>query len=216
MSQEKITSKGSQTRERIVAAAAGLMLEFGAHDTTLDDIKSASRVSSSQLYHYFDDKQAIVRAVITYQTTAIVAPQEVLLKDLSTVDGLRSWRDFVVEMQHELNFKGGCPIGGLGSEFAEVDLQIREDVLTSFVRWEQAIARGLSNMQVLGRLPASADPQRLALALLTALQGGLLLCKVQRTTAAMEVALDAVIAHIDALSASTSEADLGASLAMNK
>jgi TetR/AcrR family transcriptional repressor of nem operon len=207
MQTEKLTIKGSQTRERIVAAAAELMLEFGAHETTLDEIKSASRVSSSQLYHYFDDKQAIVRAVIDYQTTAIVAPQEVLLRDLSTVDGLRGWRDFVVQMQHELDFKGGCPIGALGSEFAEVDLQIREDVLTSFVRWELAIARGLANMQRLGRLPASANPQHLALALLTALQGGLLLCKVQRATTAMEVALDAVIAHIDTLSASTATAN---------
>jgi TetR/AcrR family transcriptional repressor of nem operon len=151
-----------------------------------------------------EDKQAIVRAVIGFQTTVIVAPQEELLKDLTTVDGLRGWRDFVVEMQHMLNFKGGCPIGALGSEFAEVDLQIREDVLTSFVRWEQAIAQGLFNMRALGRLSASADPQRLALALLTALQGGLLLCKIQRTTLAMEVALDVVIAHIDTLSASSS------------
>jgi AcrR family transcriptional regulator len=200
MPAEKITTKGSQTRDRIVAAAAQLMLEFGAHDTTLDDVKSAARVSSSQLYHYFADKQSIVRAVISYQTSAIVAPQEELLNDLSNVDGLRAWRDFVVEIQHGLDFKGGCPIGALGSEFAEVDLQIREDVLTSFVRWENAIQQGLANMQNLGRLAATADPQRLALALLTALQGGLLLCKIQRTTAAMEASLDAVIAHINSLS----------------
>jgi hypothetical protein len=47
-----------------------------------------------------------------------------------------------------------------------------------------------------GTLRADADPARLALALLAAVQGGLLLAQAQRSTDALEAGLDAVIGHI--------------------
>src|SRR5581483_3002608 len=47
-----------------------------------------------------------------------------------------------------------------------------------------------------GSLPRDTDPGRLALALLAAVQGGLLLARAQHATDALEAALDTVIAHI--------------------
>jgi TetR/AcrR family transcriptional repressor of nem operon len=48
-------------------------------------------------------------------------------------------------------------------------------------------------MQARGRLAADADPDTLALALLAALQGGLLLTQIQRDTKPLEAALDAML-----------------------
>ncbi|SDP26275.1 hypothetical protein SAMN04487897_1595 [Paenibacillus sp. yr247] len=47
-----------------------------------------------------------------------------------------------------------------------------------------------------GELRADADPDILALALLTALQGGLLLTQVRKETSPLEVVFDAMLAHI--------------------
>jgi TetR/AcrR family transcriptional regulator, transcriptional repressor for nem operon len=47
-----------------------------------------------------------------------------------------------------------------------------------------------------GTLPPGTDPGRLALALLTAVQGGLILAQAQRSTDALEAALDTVIACV--------------------
>ena len=49
----------------------------------------------------------------------------------------------------------------------------------------------------------AAEPDELALALLTALQGGLLLTKIQRDTRALETSLDVVIDHIEGLAIET-------------
>ncbi|HEV2260271.1 MAG TPA: hypothetical protein VGS06_44765 [Streptosporangiaceae bacterium] len=54
-------------------------------------------------------------------------------------------------------------------------------------------------MHARGDLPASVDPDDLALATLAALQGGLLLAQVQRDTRPLEVALDAMLDRIQAL-----------------
>jgi TetR/AcrR family transcriptional repressor of nem operon len=195
-SPRRLTRKGQQTRQRIVDAAADLIFDQGVAHTTIEDVRAAADVSSSQLYHYFDDKPALVRAVIEHQTDAIVSNQETF--DLSTLDGLRKWRDWLIDYQRALGCRGGCPIGSLGSELAEAEPQARDQVASGFQRWEAAIRHGLREMHADGRLAPEADPDTLALALLAALQGGLLLTQIQRDTKPLEAALDAMLELIAA------------------
>ena len=116
------------------------------------------------------------------------------------MEGLRAWRDWVIEHQRELNCRGGCPIGSLGSELAETDPSARAHVSAGFKRWEAAIQSGLREMRACGRLAPDADPDTLALALLAALQGGLLLTQIERDTKPLEAALDTMLELISRLS----------------
>jgi AcrR family transcriptional regulator len=197
----RLTRKGQATRDRIVAAAADLMFERGVAGTSTDDVQAAAGVSTSQVYHYFGDKKSLVRAVIAYQTEAIVNAQQSMLSRLDDMTALHAWRDAIVALQHSRDYKGGCPIGSLGSELADNDAAARTEVAAGFVRWEAAIRDGLAAMRARGVLRADADPEQLALATLTALQGGLLLTQIRRDTAALEAGLDAMLDHIASFAA---------------
>jgi TetR/AcrR family transcriptional regulator, transcriptional repressor for nem operon len=175
------------------------MFDRGVAGTTLEDIRAAAGVSGSQVYHYFADKQALVRAVIDRQAEAVPDTQGTHLDHLDTVPGLRAWRDLLVGHQRTLQCRGGCPLGTLGAELAETDDAARMAVARGFRRWETRIRDGLRAMHARGDLPADADPGDLALATLAALQGGLLLAQVQRETRPLEVALDAMLDRIQAL-----------------
>jgi AcrR family transcriptional regulator len=201
----KLTSKGALTRGRIVAAAAELMFEDGVAGTTMEDVRAAAGVSSSQVYHYFADKSALVRAVIEYQDERIVGGQEPMLARLDSVAGLRAWRDFLVEHQRQLECRGGCPIGSLGSEIAETDPKARAVVATAFRRWESGIRGGFAAMSERGELAPGTDPGKLATATLAALQGALLLTQIQRSTVPLEVTLDTMIDHVRSLTLSQAE-----------
>jgi TetR/AcrR family transcriptional regulator, transcriptional repressor for nem operon len=192
----RLTRKGQATRDRIVAAASGLVYERGVAGTSTDDVQAAAGVSTSQIYHYFRDKKALVRAVIAHQTDAVLEGQQPLLSRLDTLDGLREWRNFVVDLQHRHHCAGGCPIGSLGSELAEADDEARADVAAGFERWAGAIRAGLHAMRDRGDLSRDADPDRLGLAILTTLQGGLLLTQIRRDTVALETGLDAMLDHV--------------------
>ena len=194
-----LTRRGHETRQRIVAAAAELMFENGVAETTLEDIRAAAGVSGSQVYHYFAGKQELVRAVIDYQTDAVLDTQGAHLDQLDTLPGLRAWRDFLVEHQRRLGCRGGCPVGALGAEVAETDAAARLAAARGLRRWEARIRDGLRAMHARGGLPAAADPEDLALATLAALQGGLLLTQLQRDTRPLEVTLDAILDRIQAL-----------------
>lgn len=194
-----LTLKGQATRERIVAAAARLIQENGVSRTSTEDVRQAAGVSSSQLYHYFADKMSLVHAVIAYQTDAVLGAQSDFLGHLDSMRALRSWRNRLVEIQRELQCEGGCPLGTLAAELAETAPGARRELGEAFGRWEDGIRSGLRAMHERGELNAGADPDRLATAVLAAVQGGLLLTQVQRDTAPLEAALDAMLDHIESL-----------------
>jgi TetR/AcrR family transcriptional regulator, transcriptional repressor for nem operon len=196
----RLTRKGHQTRQRIVAAAADLILQQGVAGTTLDDVRAEAGVSSSQIYHYFADKEALVRAVVDYQAQTIVGEiHEPALAAIEGIDGLRAWRDMIVSIQRDADCRGGCPLGSLGSELAELDHLARGDVAAGYARWEAAISACLTGMRDRGQLSAAADPAQLATAVLAALQGGLLLAKVERDVRPLAAALDVMISLIASL-----------------
>jgi TetR/AcrR family transcriptional repressor of nem operon len=191
-----VTPKGRATRDRIVAAAATLMNARGVAGTSTEDVQVAADVSASQIYHYFADKRSLTRAVIEYQTDTIVGTQETLLARLDDLDALRAWAEFIVGFQRNGGYRGGCPLGTLASELAEGDAEAREDLAAGYRRWQRAIRAGLAAMADRGEFSPGTDIDRLATALLTTLQGGLLLTKTLREGEPLETALSTMIDHI--------------------
>src|SRR5271154_1048301 len=86
-SSRPLTRKGQETRQRIVDAAAGLIFRQGVAHTTIEDVRAAADVSSSQLYHYFEDKTALVWAVVDHQADTMVGGQKMF--DFGTLEGFR-------------------------------------------------------------------------------------------------------------------------------
>ncbi|GAB2915100.1 TetR/AcrR family transcriptional regulator [Rhodococcus aerolatus] len=190
------TARGRATRDRIVAAAAALAQRRGVLATSLDDVRRATSTSKSQLYHYFPDKSGLVGTVVDAQADHVLATQQPALGEVGSMAGLRAWRDHVIALCRGEGPQGGCPLGRLGAELAEVDDAARARVAAGFDRWRAALTAGLATMQRRGELAADADAEHLALGLLAAVQGGLLLAQVHRSTTPLEAALDLALAGI--------------------
>ncbi len=165
-----LTARGRATRDRIVAAAASLIYERGVAGTSLDDVRAVTATSKSQLYHYFADKSALVRAVIELQVEQVLKAQQPELDSADSVAGLRRWGDRVISLNGQ--DARGCPLGRLASELADSDPAARAALTAGFARWQGRLAAGLEAMREHGALDPDADPQALALGLLAAVQGG--------------------------------------------
>jgi TetR/AcrR family transcriptional repressor of nem operon len=186
------TARGAATRARIVDAATGLVRAHGAANTTIDAVIEASKVSKSQIYHYFTDKDDLVLAVIQRQAECVLGTHEELLRKLNSLSGLRRWRDAVVELTRQTNCAGGC---SLASELAETP-RTRAALAASFANWASYFEAAFERMQLrAGRKPAG-DLKQLSEALLASLQGGLLLAQTMRSTRPLELALDMAIDHV--------------------
>ena len=96
--QKTYTSRGASTRQRIVDATASLTYAKGVEGTSLDDVRAAAGVSKSQLYHYFADKDALVREVISAQAAHVLAAQGTALTQLDSLAALRRWCDCILAL----------------------------------------------------------------------------------------------------------------------
>ena len=190
-----LTARGAATRSRIVNAAADLMYQHGVDRTSLDEVMAASGVSKSQLYHYFADKDALVLAVIILQAERVLDAQQPHLDVLDSLPAIRAWRDAIVRLNMVVHGRG-CPLGSLASELANDSEPARKRLAASFATWRDRIEGGLKKMRERGELAASADPSELAIALLTAVQGGLLLAKTTHSSRPLEIALDMAVEHV--------------------
>lgn len=159
--------------------------------TTLEDVKLVAEVSSSQLYHYFADKERLVNAVIEHHADKLVNNTE--QADLGTAESLAAWRDLVVSHASAIHGQGGCPLGALGSQLAESDPEARTLIAAGFGRWATAIQDGMRSLHSQGRLAAGVDPDDLAITVLAALQGGLLLAQVHRDVRPLQTTLGTIL-----------------------
>ncbi|BBZ72807.1 TetR/AcrR family transcriptional regulator [Mycobacterium paraseoulense] len=196
---DRLTAKGRATRARIVAAASDLMLQRGVARTTIEDIQEAAAISTSQMYHYFADKSDLVAAVIDFQTDRVLGVQHLGLDRIDSIEDLRRWRDIMVNLVQRLGCAGGCPIGSMANELSEADPVARAQLARSFAQWENMIHDSLAAIAARGELADGTDVERVALAMLAGIQGGLLLSQVRRDTAPLEAAVDTMIEHLKRL-----------------
>jgi TetR/AcrR family transcriptional regulator, transcriptional repressor for nem operon len=191
-----LTARGAATRARIVAAAAQLVGENSVEVTSLDAIMAASGTSKSQLYHYFANKDALMCAVVEERAAKVLGFQESCLKDVHSLADLHKWRDTVVALNRARGGVGGCPIGSLASELSDRSEGARRLLAASFETWEHHFVVAFEGMAEHGEFSPAARPRDLAIAVMGALQGGLLLAQAARTTRPLELALDMALAHV--------------------
>ena len=198
---ERLTKRGATTRARIVEAAAHLMYRKGVAATTLDEVREQSGTSKSQLYRHFPDKDALVQAVIGLRAAQIMAREEERLQELDSFRGLELWRDALVRSNELQNGAYGCALGSMANELSDSNDEARVLLNETLHQWERLLVDGFERMRTSGVLRDDVDPQRLAVGMMAALQGGYLLAQAAHDTTPMAIALDMAIEHVKSFAA---------------
>ncbi len=178
-----------------MSAAADLMYAQGVASTSLSDVMAASGTGTSQLYHYFADKDALMAEVVVVQIERMLATQELLLGRVDSLRGLGRWRDAEV-LEARVSSRFGCPLGSLAGELSCRSEQSRLALAAALTTWESYLCAALRRIQENGEIDADADPAMLATGLLAALEGGLLLAQTTLDPTRLERALDAALLRL--------------------
>ncbi|MDN5856820.1 MAG: TetR/AcrR family transcriptional regulator, partial [Actinomycetia bacterium] len=186
-------------RARIVSAAADLMYIQGVGDTTLDDVLASSGVSKSQLYHHFDGKTELVRAVIDHVGERTLERERDVLGNVSTIRGLYRWRDALVQNNALQHGAYGCALGSLAPEVSDHDALARQALSRAFAQWQELLEGVFNRLRDGGVLPPDVSIDQLATGLMAALQGGYMLAQAAHDVAPMATSIDMALAHIETL-----------------
>jgi AcrR family transcriptional regulator len=128
----KRPSKRSETRLRILAAAADLLQKQGVQATSPDDIIEASNTGKGQFYHYFKNKEGLMHEIRQSHLEAIRTGSASVKYDVESREDLEHWFVAHLELQKRFRMTRGCPFGTIGNGLTGPDDLIRQNLSLIF------------------------------------------------------------------------------------
>src|SRR3954453_17679164 len=169
--EQRLTAKGRATRERIVKAAAELILAEGLSAFNLVNVRKAASVSGSQLSHYFVDKQALIRAVIARQIGVVLDfHRQPKLHGLETFEDFERWIDLNMRYLRRIGYAGTPTYHALAGQLVKSDADTRRTLGAGYWKWVELLEQAVKQMKDRGVLIDDADPRHLALVIVCAHQ----------------------------------------------
>jgi AcrR family transcriptional regulator len=172
--EQRLTPKGRATRDRIVQAAAELIVAEGLSAANMESIRKAASVSGSQLAHYFADKSALIRAVIRRQIGVVLDfHRQPRLRELDSFDDYERWIDLNMRYLRKIGTAGAAPTyHALNAQLAKSDDTTRATLAAGYWEWIELLEAAILRMKQRGALVAKSDPRNVALVIVSAHQGG--------------------------------------------
>jgi AcrR family transcriptional regulator len=172
-SEKRLTPKGRATRDRIVQVTARLIVTEGVAAFNMDRVRKAAGVSGSQLAHYFADKGALVRAVITHQIGVVLDfHRQPKLGGLDSFGDFERWLDLNMRYLRRIGFSGTPTYHALTAQLAKSGEATRATLGVGYWQWISLLEQSIQRMKERGILVPDAEPRQLALVIVSAHQGG--------------------------------------------
>jgi AcrR family transcriptional regulator len=170
---QRFTAKGRATRERIIKAAADIILAEGISAMNIDTVRNLASVSGSQIAHYFADKQELIRAVIARQTQVVLDfHRQPKLGGLNTFDDFERWIRLNMRYLRRVGYTGTPTYHALAGQLAKSDDATRAALAAGYRQWTDLFEQSIRQMKDHKLLIAEADPRQLAMIIISAHQGG--------------------------------------------
>jgi AcrR family transcriptional regulator len=182
-----------KTDQRIVRAMAELLRAQGYAATSLQQLAHAAQAPIGSIYHHFrGGKREVAAAALRQAGAAYIHLLPMLLDqhaDLPTA--VEAAFAAAADDIANTGWANMCPVGTVAGEIADTEPVLRQVTAAVIASWVDEGARYLS-----GRGLSQADARAAMYALLTALEGGFLLARAQRTIEPLLAAGHAVSTYV--------------------
>ena len=114
----------SQSHERIVAAARGLMMEAGTGSPSVAEVMSAAGLTHGGFYKHFGSRDELVAAAVAAAMTAGDEAIRALIAEAE--DPLAAFVEWYASPEHRDNLSESCGVARFGSDALGADEQLRQ------------------------------------------------------------------------------------------
>lgn len=180
-------STGADTRDRLLTAAAELILKRGYDTVSVSDICTAADVKKGSFYHFFDSKQELALAGLTTgwdRTKTIVFADAFGDVDRGALASIDRFGALLAEglerYQASSGLVVGCGFGNLVVELGTRDEAIRRRVEQIFDEMRGLIAVSIERGVTSGELRPDVSPLDAATDVVALMEGLMVLAKARR------------------------------------
>jgi AcrR family transcriptional regulator len=191
-----LSSKGAETKLRIIRTAADLFHRQGLHATSPDEIIEASQIGKGQFYYYFKSKEGLVHEVLMWHLEAIRDGLAPINYNIYSLQDLEAWFQSHIELQKKFGMTRGCPFGTAANEVTEGEELVREDLKAIFDAIKDRLAAFFDREKDQHRLAPDASVESLADFCIAAIQGAMLIGKLRRSSHDAEAIVREALAHV--------------------
>jgi TetR/AcrR family transcriptional regulator, transcriptional repressor for nem operon len=181
-------SKAERTRQFIIEKTAPLFNSKGFDGTSLNDLQEATGLTKGSLYGNFEDKEDIAREAFRYSINKVRS----LVKDKLTGVPTHKMRlyalfDFYAQYVFNPPVPGGCPLLNTAVEADDHRTSMRSIVAREISYTVEFLAAMIADGIKAGEFRRDAKPHRLAYTFFCAVEGALMVSRVERSAEAMEI-----------------------------
>jgi AcrR family transcriptional regulator len=171
-------SKGTRTRQHIIARAATVFNTQGFAGTSMADLTRQTGIEKGGIYNHFPSKEALALAAFDYAVTLISQRmQEVLAQEERAIDCLYAITNVFRSVIDAPLVPGGCPLMNTAIEADDTSPILRERAQETMTSWLRLIGGTVKQGMADGELRPDTDPRMVATIMASTLEGSIMLSK---------------------------------------
>lgn len=188
-------TKGEQTRQKIIEQAASLFNRLGYAGCSMQDIMAATGLEKGGLYRHFSSKEELAEETFRYSLARVTeARWEGVEKIEGSVEKLRFLIGRFVNVYPII--PGGCPVMNTAIDADDGNPALRKLVQKAVEEWKAKINRIVTVGIERGEIRADIEPRTIANVVIAALEGALMISRLEGNRIAIhdaEAVLDRII-----------------------
>jgi TetR/AcrR family transcriptional repressor of nem operon len=179
MPRRKVT-KGEQTRQKIVAAAAPIFNQRGYEGSSLADLMAATGLQKGGIYRHFSSKEELAAEAFDYTwKTAWETRMQNVDQAASGIEKLKQLIANFVEVRPPVG--GGCPILNTAVDADDGNAILRERAAKALRSWSARLQSIVKEAVIAGETRMGVDPKNVATLVIASLEGALMMSRIERS-----------------------------------
>ncbi|BAV04982.1 transcriptional regulator, TetR family [Filimonas lacunae] len=178
-------TKAERTKQFILETAAPIFNQKGISGANIDDVLDAAKLTKGCLYGHFESKEDLALQVVEHMLEKNVEKMRSTISKGKTAKAkVFAFLDFYKDPLNTY-LKGGCPIFNIAVE-SDDNFPAIKDKIAGVIRNGQNIFVSILNEGIqAGEFSADLDPVVYAFKAVSAVEGGVVLCRAMNTAKPM-------------------------------
>lgn len=187
----QVLSKSERTRQWIIERTASVFNERGYAGTSLADLTAVTGLTKGSIYGNFENKDAVALAVFDYNYKRVA--EYVKKKIQATDDAIERLLVYPEVYRNYLKvpfLRSGCPVLNTAAEADDTHPLLKKKAADALMFWKKAIENQVKRGIARKEIKADTNPARVAVILVSLIEGAFMQAKVTGRTTELRMAMD--------------------------
>ena len=186
-------TKADKTKKFVIERSATIFNKKGYAGTSLSDLVEATGLTKGSIYGNFESKDEIAIAVFRYNIACLNNEINFFLANKTTAgEKLLGLTQYYRMNWNKVFEDGGCPFQNASVEADDNLNFLKKTVQLGINAWVKGITGIIANGQKKGEFKTNIDPKEYSYAIITQLEGGIMLAKIMNRSKILFNALDRI------------------------